>query len=126
MVVWGVDVVVGVAFPVFCMQYGTWRAVCGVGAADMHRPCFPIAMYSMYMYMGGGVGTTPVARLGGCGLSVWGLSHTGSVREVTGTTCRCVGGGCMCLPALSPWFPTSICVMSMCMCSGNNLMGGVR
>ena len=65
-VVWGVDVVVGVVFPVFCVQNGTWRAVCGVGAADMHRLCFPIAMYSMYMDMGGGAGTPPVARLGGC------------------------------------------------------------
>ena len=71
-VVWGADVVVGVVFPVICVQNGSWCAVCGVGAVHLCRLRFPIAMYSMYMYMGGGVGTTPVARLGGCGLSVWG------------------------------------------------------
>ena len=70
MVVWGVDVVVGVSFPVLCVQNGTWCAVCEVGAADMHRLCFPIAMYSTCMGMGGGAGTPPVARLGGCGLCV--------------------------------------------------------
>ena len=66
MVWWGVDVVVGVVFRVFCAQNGIWCAVCGVGAADMHRLCFPIVMYSMCMEMGGGAGGTPVARLGGC------------------------------------------------------------
>jgi hypothetical protein len=70
MVVWGVDVVVGVVFRVFCVQNVTWCAVCGVGAADMHRLCFPIATCLMCMGMGGGAGTPPVARLGGCGLCV--------------------------------------------------------
>jgi hypothetical protein len=70
MVVWGFDVVVGVVFRVFCVQNGTWCAVCGVGAADMHRLCFLIAAYSIYMGMGGGAAATPVARLGGCGLCV--------------------------------------------------------
>ena len=115
--------VVSVVFPVFCVQNGTWRAVCGVGAADMRCLCFPIATYSMCMGMGDGAGTSPVARLGGCGLCVEGLPHTSSVREVTETTSRCVGGGCVCLPALSPCFPTSTCVMSVCMCSGDNLAG---
>ena len=68
MVVWGVDVVVGVAFPVLCVQNGTWCAVCEVGAADMHRLCFPIAMYSTCMGMGGGAGKPVVAGLEGCGL----------------------------------------------------------
>ncbi len=72
MVWWGVDVVVGVIFPVFCVQNGTWRAVWGVGVVDMVRLCFPIAAYSMYMGMGDGAGGTPVARLGGCGLCAWG------------------------------------------------------
>ena len=73
---WGVDVVVGVVFRVFCMQNGTWCAVCGVGAADMHRLCFLIATCLMCMGMGGGAGTMPVARLGGCRLCVGGaLSH---------------------------------------------------
>ena len=63
---WGADVVVWVVFPVLRVQNGTWRAVCGVGAGYMHRLCFPIAMYSMYMDMGGGAGTPPAARLGGC------------------------------------------------------------
>ena len=70
MVVWGVDVVVGVAFRVFCVRNGTWCAVCGVGAADMHRLCFPIATYSIYMDMGGGDGRTPAACWGWCGLCV--------------------------------------------------------
>ena len=74
--VWGVDVVVGVVFPAFCVQNDIWRAVCGFGAADMRRLCFPIATYSVCMGMGGGAGTRPVARLGGCGPSVGGLSHT--------------------------------------------------
>ena len=68
--------VVGVVLPVFCVQNETWRAVCGVGAADMHRLCFPIATYSMYMGMGGGAGGTPVARLGGCGLCMCVSSFT--------------------------------------------------
>ena len=68
----------------------------------------------------------PVARLGGCRLCVGGLPRTSSVREPTGTTSRCVGGGCVCLPALSPCFLISICVMSVCMCSGGNLMRLVR
>jgi hypothetical protein len=122
MVVWGVDVVVGVVFRVFCVQNGTWCAVCGVGAADMHRLCFLIAAYSIYMGMGGGAAATPVARLGGCGRCVGGLSHASAVREVTGHTSRCVGGGCECLPALNPCFPAAICVVSMRMCSGGNLM----
>ena len=63
---WDADGVVWVVFPVLRVQNGTWRAVCGVGAAYMHRLCFPIAMYSMYMDMGGGAGTPPAARLGGC------------------------------------------------------------
>ncbi len=63
---WSVDVVVWVVFPVICVQNGTWCAVCGVGAADMHRLRFLIAMYSMCMEMGDGAGGTPVARLGGC------------------------------------------------------------
>ena len=123
---WAADVVVGVVFPVLCVHKGTWRAVCGVGAADMHHLCFPIAMYSMYMEMGDGAGGTPVARLGGCGLCAWGLPNTSSVREVTGHPSLCVGGGCVCLPVLSPWFPTSICVVSSCMCSGGKLMWFVR
>ncbi len=49
---WGVDVVVGVVFLVFCEQSGTWCAVCRVGATDMHHPCFPVATYSMCMGMG--------------------------------------------------------------------------
>ncbi len=93
MVWWAVDVVVGVVFHVFCVQNGTWCAVCEVGAADMHRLCFLIATYSMCMGMGGGAGTSPVARLGGCGLCVGGLSHASVVREVTGTTCRYAEGG---------------------------------
>ena len=93
MVVWGVDVVVGVVFRVFCVQNVTWCAVCGVGAADMHRLCFLIATCLMCMGMGGGAGTPPVARLGGCGLCVGGLSHASAVREVTGTTCRYAEGG---------------------------------
>jgi hypothetical protein len=40
MVGWGVDVVVGAVYPAFCVQNGTWRAVCGVGAADMLRLVF--------------------------------------------------------------------------------------
>ena len=63
---WGVDVVVGVVFCVFCVQNGTWCAVCGVGVADMRRLRFLIATYSMCMGMGGGASTPPVARLGGC------------------------------------------------------------
>ena len=119
----GDDEVVGVVSPAFCVQNGTWCAVCGVGAADVHHLCFLIATYLMCMNMGDGAGTSPVARLGGCGLCVEGLPHTSSVREVTETTSRCVGGGCVCLPALSPCFPTSTCVMSVCMCSGGNLAG---
>ena len=92
MVWWGVDVVVGAVFPVFCVQNGTWRAVWGVGTADMVRLCFPIAMYSMYMGMGDGAGGTPVARLGWCRLCAWGLPHVRCVREATGRTSRCVGG----------------------------------
>ncbi len=85
MVWWGVDVVVGAVFCVFSVHNGTWRAVCGVGAADMHRLCFPIAMYSMCMGMGGGAGGTPVARLGGCGLCAWGLPNTGCGGRPQGT-----------------------------------------
>ena len=95
MVWWGVDVVVGAVFVVFCVQNGIWRAVCGVGVVDMHRLCFPIATYSMCMVMGGGAGGTPVARLGGCGLCVGRLPHVRCVREATGHTSRCVGGGCV-------------------------------
>jgi hypothetical protein len=123
---WGVDVVVGVVFRMFCVQNGTWCAVCGVGALDMHRLCFPIATYSMCMGMGGGAGKPPVARLGGCGLCVEGQPHTSSVREATGTTSSCVGGGCGRLPAFIPCFLMSTYVMSMCMCSGSNLMGRMR
>ena len=122
MVGWGVDVVVGVVSPAFCVRNGTWRAVCGVGAADVHHLCFPIAIYLMCMSMGDGAGTSPVARLGGCGLCVEGLPHTSSVREVTETTSRCVGGGCVCLPALSPCFLVFIYVVSVRMCSGGNFM----
>jgi hypothetical protein len=32
----------------------------------------------------------------------------------------------VCLPALSPCFLISVCVMSVCMCSGGNLMRLVR
>ncbi len=39
--------------PVFWVQNGIWRAVCGVGVVDMVRLCFPIAAYSMYMGMDG-------------------------------------------------------------------------
>ncbi len=66
MVGWGVDLVVEVVSTAFCVRNGTWRAVCGVGAADMHRLCFLIATYSMCMGMGGGAGMMPVACLGGC------------------------------------------------------------
>jgi hypothetical protein len=104
------------------VQNDIWRAVCGVGAADMRRLCFAIATYLLCMGMGGGAGTRPVARLGGCGLCVGGLSHTSSVREATGATSRCVGGGCGRLPPLSPCFLISIYVMSARMCSGSNLM----
>ena len=114
--------VVFVSFRVFCVQNGTWCVVCGVGAADMHRLCFPIATYSMCMSMGGGAAVTLVTRWGWCGLCVGGLSHTSTVREATGHTSRCVGGGCACLPALSPCFLTLICVVSARMCSGGNLM----
>ena len=66
----------GVVFPAFRVQNGTWCAVCGVGVADMRRICFPIAICLMCMGMGGGAGTSPVARLGGCGLCGGGaLSH---------------------------------------------------
>ena len=112
----------GVVFPAFCVQNDIWRAVCGVGAADMRRLCFAIATYLMCMGMGGGAGTRPVARLGGCGLCEWGLTHASSLREVTGATSRCVGGGCVCLPALSPCFPAAICLMYARMRSGGNLM----
>ncbi len=122
MVWWAVDVVVGVVFHVFCVQNGTWCAVCGVGAADMHRLCFLIATCLMCMGIGGGAGTPPVARLGGCGLCVGGLSHASSMREVTETTSRGDGGGCVCLPVPSPCFPTSICLMYARMCSGGNLI----
>jgi len=125
-VVWGVDLVVEVASPAFCVQNGTWRAVCGVGAADMHRLCFLIATYSMCMDMGGGAGTMSVAGLGGCGLCVCELPYTSSAREAKGTTTPCVGGGYGRLPAFSPCFLTSTYVMSMCMCSGSNLMGRMR
>ena len=119
---WGVDVVVGVVFPVFWVQHRTWRAVWGVGVVDMVRLCFPIATYSMYMGMGGGAGGTPVARLGGCGLCAWGLPHTSSVREVRGSTCRYVGVGCGCLPPFNLCFRISPCIMSSRMRSGGNLM----
>ena len=119
---WGVDVVLGVVFRGFRVQNGTWCAVCGVGAPDMHRLCFLIATCLMCMGMGCGAGTMPVARLGGCRLCVGGLPHTSSVREVVGTTSRCVGGGYGQLPVLSPCFLTSTCVMSTRMCSGGNLM----
>ena len=66
MVVWAVDVVVGFVFCVLCVHNGTWCAVCGVGTVHLCRLRFPIAMYSMCMGMGGGAGTPPVARLGGC------------------------------------------------------------
>jgi hypothetical protein len=111
----------GVVFPAFCVQNGIWRAVCGVGAVDMHRLCFRISTYSMCMVMGGGAAAMPVARWGWCGPSVRELSHASAVREVTGHTSRCVGGRTVLLPALSPCFPTSICVVSACMCSGGNL-----
>ncbi len=71
---WGVDVVVGVVSRVFCVQNGTWCAVCGVGAADMHRLCFLIATCLMCMGMGGGACMQSVARLGGCRLWVGGAS----------------------------------------------------
>ena len=119
---WGVDVVVRVVFHVFCVQNGALCAVCGVGAADMHHLCFLIATYSMCMNMGDGAGMPPVARLAGCGLCVWGLSHASSAREATETTSRCVGGGCVCLPAFSPCFLVFIYVVSVRMCSGGNLM----
>jgi hypothetical protein len=119
---WGADVVVLVVFPALRVQNGTWRAVCGVGAADMHRICFRIATYSMCMGMGDGAGKSPVARLGGCGLCVEGLPHTSSVRQATETTSQGVGGGGVCLPALSPCFPASICIMHVRMRSGGNLM----
>jgi hypothetical protein len=119
-------VVVGVVFRVFCQQNGTWCAVCRVGATDMHHPCFPVATCLMCMDMGGGAGTMPVARLGGCGLSVCELPHRSSAREVGGTTSRCVGGGYGRLPAFSPYFLISICIVSMCMCSGGNLMRWMR
>jgi hypothetical protein len=69
------------------------------------------------------------ACCGGLG-RVWtvclcGLPHTSSVREATGTTSWCVGGGCGRLPAVSPCFLTYICVMSARMCSGGNLMDWV-
>jgi hypothetical protein len=63
-----------------------------------------------------------VACLGGCGLCVLGLPRTSSVREATGTTSWCVGGGCGRLPALSPCFLVYIYVVSVRMCSGGNLM----
>jgi hypothetical protein len=119
---WGVDVVVGVVFRVFCVQHGTWRAVCGFGAADMHRLCFPIATYLMCMDMGSGAGTPPVVRLGGSGLRVCELPHTSSMWEAKGTRSRCVGGECACLPWLSPCFLKLLCVVSARMCSGGNLM----
>jgi hypothetical protein len=120
--------VVGFVSGALWVQNWTWCAVRGVGAADMHRLCFLIATYSMCMCMGGGAAVTPVTRWGWCGLSVWGLSHTGCEaceREVTGHTSRCVGGRCVCLPALSPCFLTSICLMYARMCSGGNLTGWV-
>ena len=119
---WDVDVVIGVVFRGFRERNGTWCAVCRVGAADMRRLCFPIAAYSMCMNMCDGAGTSPVARLGGCGLCVEGLPHTSSVRQVTETTSRCLGGGCGRLPPLNPCFLISIYVMSARMCSGSNLM----
>ena len=63
---WGVDVDMGVVFPAFCVRNGIWCAVCGVGAADMHRLRSRIATYSMCMVKGGGAGTPPVTSLGGC------------------------------------------------------------
>ncbi len=125
MVVWGVDVVVGVVFPAFCVQNGTWCVVCGFGARAVLRLCFPIATYSMCMSMGGGAGMPPVARLAGCGLCVGGLSHASAVREVRGTTSRCGGGGGGLLPAFNLCFLTSICVVSARMCSSGNLTGWV-
>ena len=122
MVWWAVDVVVGVVFHVFCVQNGIWCVVCGVGAAYMCRLCFPIAIYSICMGMGDGIAATPVAGLGWCGLCVLGLPRTSSVREATGTTSWCVGGGCGRLPALSPCFLVFIYVVSVRMCSGGNLM----
>ena len=116
MVVWGVDVVVGVVFPAFCVQNGTWCVVCGFSARAVLRLCFPIATYSIYMVLGGGDGRTPAACWGWCGLCVCELPHTSSVREVTGHPSRCVGGRCVCLPALSPCFLTSICLMYARMC----------
>jgi hypothetical protein len=116
MVVWGVDVVVGVVFPVFFVQNGTWCVVCGFCARAVLRLCFPIATYSIYMDMGGGDGRTPAACWGWCGLCVCELPHTSSVREVTGHPSRCVGGRCVCLHALSTCFLTSICLMYARMC----------
>jgi hypothetical protein len=123
---WGVDVVVGVVFRVFCVQNGSWCVVYRVGTTHAHPQCFPIATYSMCMGMGGGAGTTPVAGLGVCGLCVCELPHTSSVREVRGTTSRCVGGEGGLLPAFNLCFLTSICVVRAHMCSGGNLMRLVR
>ncbi len=74
------------------------------------------------MGMGGGAGTMPVARLVWCRLCVGELSHASSMTEVTETTSQGVGGGCVCLPALSPCFPAAICLMYVHMRSGGNLM----
>jgi hypothetical protein len=54
---------------------------------------------------------------------VWGGCLTpNSVREARGTTSRCVGVGCVCLPAFSPCFLKLICIVSAHMCTGSNLM----